>query len=185
MTASCIFNSEGLVTLARYVAPDTLFAFDLGGTLLPIVEDYTAAQIADPIRTTLVRLVKLAKVAVITGRTRSDALTILGFEPHLLVGNHGSEWPPQEGCRDWQRVTHCLKWYERLKEMLSYAQGVEIKFKGESVSVHYRKADDPENALLLVNSAIEKLEPSPKRIGGKFVVNLLSMKFSCDNRTWG
>jgi trehalose 6-phosphate phosphatase len=168
----------GLAALTRYVAPGTLFAFDLDGTLAPIVEDYTAAQIAEPLRTALVRLVKLAKVAVITGRARSDALAILGFEPHLLVGNHGSEWPPKEGHRNWQQITHSLKWHEQLKVMLSHAQGVEIEFKGESVTLHYRKADDPENALFLINSVIEKLEPSPKRIGGKFVVNLLPMEAS-------
>ncbi len=38
-------------------------------------------------------MAELAKVAVITGRSRKDALTILGMEPHLLVGNHGAEWP--------------------------------------------------------------------------------------------
>lgn len=176
MTASNIFSSEGLVALARYVAPDTLFAFDLDGTLAPIVEEYSAAQVDEPVRVALERLLKVAKVAVITGRSRKDARTILGLEPHLLVGNHGAEWPPQTGRRDWQQITLCLKWRERLNSMLCFAQGVEIEFKDESVSLHYRKADDPEKALSLINSAIDKLEPSPRRIGGKFVVNLLPME---------
>ncbi|MBC8019256.1 MAG: trehalose-phosphatase, partial [Verrucomicrobia bacterium] len=55
-------------------------------------------------------------------------------------------------------------------------QGVEIEFKGESISLHYRKADDSEKALSVINAAIEKLEPSPRRIGGKYVVNLLPME---------
>lgn len=91
MTASYLFNSDGLAALARYVAADTLFAFDLDGTLAPIVEEYTAVKISEPARTSLKRLVELAKVAVITGRSRKDAMAILGFEPHLLVGNHGSQ----------------------------------------------------------------------------------------------
>lgn len=176
MTASYVSSPEGLAALARYVAPDTLFAFDLDGTLAPIVDDYTAARVAEPIRAILERLVKLAKVAVITGRSRQDALAILGLEPHLLVGNHGAEWPPQEGRRDWPQVTLCHEWQERLKYLLNNAQGVEIEFKGESVSLHYRKSDDSEKALTLINAAIEKLEPSPRRIGGKFVVNLLPME---------
>ena len=176
VTASYIFTPEGLSALARYVAPDTLFAFDLDGTLAPIVEEYCAAQTSEQVRATLERLIKVAKVAMITGRSRKDALAILAVEPHLLVGNHGSEWPLQEGRRDWQQVTLCLKWREQLNHLLDYAQGVEIEFKGESVSLHYRKAEDPEKALSLINAAIEKLEPSPKRIDGKFVVNLLPME---------
>lgn len=175
MTASYIFNPEGLATLARYVAPDTLFAFDLDGTLVPIVEEYIAAEIAEPVRTTLERLAILAKVAVITGRSRKDALAILGFEPHLLVGNHGAEWPPQEGRRNWQQIQLCLKWQERLNYLLSYVQGIGVEFKGESVSIHYRKAVDPEKTLSRINAAIETLEPNPRSIGGKFVVTLLPM----------
>lgn len=176
MTASYIFSSGGLAALASYVAPDTLFAFDLDGTLAPIVEDYSAAQVAEPIRTTLERLVKLAKVAVITGRSRKDALTILGFEPHLLVGNHGSEWPPPRGNRNWQQIQLCLKWQEQLNYKLSFVHGIEIEFKGESVSIHYRKADDQGSALARINAVIETLEPFPRRIGGKYVVNLLPME---------
>jgi trehalose 6-phosphate phosphatase len=176
LIASYIFSSEGLVTLDRYVATDTLFAFDLDGTLSPIVENYTAAQVSEPVRSSLLRLVKHAKVAVITGRSRNNAQAILGFEPHLLVGNHGAEWPPQEGRRNWQQIELCLKWQESLNHMLSYVQGIDIEFKGESVSVHYRKAVDPEKALSLINAAIEKLEVSPRIMGGKFVVNLLAME---------
>ena len=130
MTASYLFQSEGLSNLARYVAPDTLFAFDLDGTLAPIVENYATARVAQPVRATLERLVRLAKVAVITGRSRKDALAILGFEPHLLIGNHGAEWPPQQESRNWQQIKLCLKWQERLHEDLTFVQGVEIELRG-------------------------------------------------------
>lgn len=176
MTSSYLFYSEGLVSFARYVAPDTLFAFDLDGTLAPIVEAYASAQVAEPVRATLKRLVKLAKVAVITGRSRKDALAILGLEPHLLIGNHGAEWSSHENSRNWRLVGSCLKWRERLHDMLFCAQGVDIEFKGESLSIHYRKAEDQEKALSLIDAAIEKLVPGPRRIGGKYVVNLLPME---------
>lgn len=173
MTATYLYNSEGLIELARYVTPDTLFAFDLDGTLAPIVEEYSAVQVAEPVKETMKRLLKVAKVAVITGRSRKDAQSILKFEPHLIVGNHGAEWPVNERNRNWQAVANCLKWRERLNDMLSYEQGVEIEFKGESVSIHYRKAEDQGNALLRINSVIEKLDPTPRKIGGKSVINLL------------
>ncbi|NTV48714.1 MAG: trehalose-phosphatase [Geobacteraceae bacterium] len=173
MTASYLFNPEELAVFTRYVTPDTLFAFDLDGTLAPIVDDYNAVTIAEPVRDTLKRLAQLAKVVVITGRSRNDALKILEFEPDLIIGNHGSEWPAQDGKRDWQQIALCVKWQEQLKNRLGDTEGVEIEFKGESVSIHYRKSDDRESALLRINDAIKIIEPSPRRIGGKFVVNLL------------
>ena len=176
MTASYLFHSEGLVTLARYVAPDTLFAFDLDGTLAPIVTEYSAAQVAGPVRAALERLVNLAKVSVITGRSRRDALAILGVEPHLLIGNHGAEWPVNRDSRNRQFVQWCTAWSEQLHKDLNGIQGVEIEFKGESLSLHYRKAIDQERVLSRINNAIGKLSPSPKRIGGKFVVNLVPME---------
>lgn len=179
MTSSYLFHSEGIAALARHVVPDTLFAFDLDGTLAPIVSDYSAAKVDEPVRSTLRKLAKLAKVCVITGRSRNDAQARLGFRPHLLVGNHGAEWPPQErGNREWQYVGRCLKWREQLYGMLSDIQGVEIEFKGESLSIHYRKAMDRESALARIETAIEKLDPVPRRIGGKFVVNLVPMEAS-------
>lgn len=173
MTSSYLFHSDGLKTLARYVAADTLLAFDLDGTLAPIVENYSAAKVDEPVRATMERLVKLAKVAVITGRSRKDALAVLGFEPHLLVGNHGAEWPDEEAGRNWHQIKLCLKWREQLYEILNQVQGIEIEFKGESVSIHYRKSGDQVQALSHINAAIEILEPSPQKFGGKFVVNLL------------
>ena len=175
MTAAYLLDKEGIAALTRYVAPDTLFGFDLDGTLAPIVAEYSAAQVAEPVRTTLARLVKLAKVAVITGRSRKDALAILGLEPQLLIGNHGAEWPSQEGSGNRQQTRLCLEWREQLSDMLGNAQGIEIESKGESLTLHYRKAIDQESAITRIDAAIEKLAPGPKRIGGKFVVNLLPM----------
>lgn len=168
-----LFSSEGLAALAGYVTPDTLFAFDLDGTLAPIVEDYSAAQLDGQVRLTLQRLISLAKVVVITGRSRKDAMTILGVEPHLLIGNHGAEWTSVPNS---SFVQDCKSWLEQLQGLLRDVQGVEFEAKGESLSLHYRKADDRERTLELIDAAITKLEPGPRRIGGKFVVNLLPMK---------
>ena len=170
---SYLFHSPGLAALARYATPDTLFAFDLDGTLAPIVEEHGAARIANPVRITLQRLVGLTKVVVLTGRSRKDAQAILRFEPHLIIGNHGAEWPPEDTSRNWQFVQDCLKWREQLHDGLFYEKGVEIEFKGESISLHYRKADDPDHALSLIHAAIDRLEPAPRLIGGKFVVNVV------------
>jgi len=173
MTPSYLLTSGSMVALAGFIAPDTLFAFDLDGTLAPIVEEYSAAYVAEPVRAVLVRLNGLAKVAVITGRASKDALKILGFAPHLIIGNHGAEWPNEFANTSLQFLQSCTAWKERLSELLAGVQGIELEFKGESLSIHYRKATDQEGALALIDAAIEKLAPSPKRIGGKLVVNLV------------
>lgn len=170
---SYLFHSQGLSSFAPYLTSDTLFAFDLDGTLAPIVEDYSAAKVPKKIGNALRRLMGLAKVAVITGRSRKDAIGILGFEPHFLIGNHGAETPFSESPRNWDFVQTCLKWRERLHDALYYEPGLEIEFKGESVTVHYRKSDDPEGSLGLIHRVVEGLDPRPKVIGGKYVVNLL------------
>ncbi|GFE60719.1 trehalose-phosphatase [Geobacter sp. AOG2] len=176
MTSSYLFHSEGLAALAGYVAPDTLFAFDLDGTLAPIVDDYSAARIVEPMRTTLDKFVKLAKFCVITGRARQDALDILGVEPQLVIGNHGAEWPADSYLQNPQFRQWSSAWQDQLHERLNGINGVEIEFKGASLSIHYRKATDQANTLSLIDAAIRDLKPSPRRIGGKYVINLLPME---------
>ena len=168
---SYLLQSHQLAAFARFVTPDTLFAFDLDGTLTQIVEGRSGAVVAEPVRNALKRLAGLAKVAVITGRSRRDAQTLLGFQPHLLIGNQGAEWPGEDE-RNRHFTELCLKWRERLHEAL-FLHGVEVEFKGESISLHYRQAFDPEAALSRIHTVIDALEPNPRRIGGKYVVNVV------------
>ena len=90
MIPSNILTSSGLSALADFITPDTLFAFDLDGTLAPIVDEHTAAKVVEPVRAVMKRLIGMARVAVITGRSRKDAQQILGVEPQLLIGNHAA-----------------------------------------------------------------------------------------------
>ncbi|HAD05113.1 MAG: trehalose-phosphatase [Desulfuromonadales bacterium GWD2_61_12] len=175
MTASYLLQPRGLAALARFVAADTLFAFDLDGTLAPIVAEYAGATLDEPMRTALRQLDQLAKVAVVTGRSRRDALAILGFEPFFLIGNHGAEWPGAES-QNKKFLQQCTLWEERLRKDLHEIEGIEIEFKGASISLHYRKARDADDALSRIDAVIGQLAPRPKRIGGKFVVNLLPVE---------
>lgn len=168
---SYLLQSHQLEAFARFVTHNTLFAFDLDGTLTQIVEERSGAVVAEPVRNALKRLAELAKVAVITGRSRTDAQTLLGLQPHLLIGNQGAEWPGEDE-RNRHFTELCLKWRDRLHEAL-LLHGVEVELKGESISLHYRKTADPEAALARIHAAIDALEPPPRRIGGKYVVNLV------------
>jgi len=111
-TARYLFGVEGRRALISFVSRDTLFAFDLDGTLAPIVDDPDKATVPKEIIAGLEELKKWAFVVVITGRSCEDALARMGFVPHRIVGNHGIQglpgWEAQEGefrntVLDWER----------------------------------------------------------------------------------
>lgn len=172
-----LLSTEGVRALRDFVTPATLFAFDLDGTLAPIVDDPTAARTPDSVRNALQQLAALAVTAVITGRSCSDALPRLGFEPHYLVGNHGNEGLPGSDDQD-QCSLHAeliLHWQQQLQQLMcpdSWA-ALYVEPKGGSLSLHYRHAPQREAVHTQLLAAIERLEPAPRRVGGKYVENLL------------
>jgi trehalose 6-phosphate phosphatase len=176
MAAAYLFSTEGLSALARFVRADTMFALDLDGTLAPHATEHTDSNINAQIIMTLQRLMNYVNVAVITAESQRDALAFLGFEPHLLIDKQSANWPAQKNDRHWQQVKHCLRWRDQLYESLCDFYGVEIEFKENSIAVHYEHAENEEETLLLINAAIEVLEPKPRKIDGKLVVNLFPGK---------
>lgn len=87
MPAKEIFSTDGLLTISKYVAPETLFAFNLDCLVTPECVTNSDSQVTEPLRVILERLTMLGKVAVITNKSRNDALGILGFEPTLLLAD--------------------------------------------------------------------------------------------------
>ena len=169
-----LLSENGLQALRAFVTPDTLFAFDLDGTLAPIVDNPTAAEIPETLRNGLEQLAGLATTAVITGRSRSDALPRLGFNPHYLVGNHGSEGLP--GLEDQGLHLQVLigQWLEQLHRILppDSWSNLFVERKSSSLSLHYRHAQDRSATHQSLMAAIARLDPPPRRVGGKFVENL-------------
>jgi trehalose 6-phosphate phosphatase len=89
-----LFSDAGQAALRHFIDASTLFAFDLDGTLAPIVPEPEGILIPKGIWEGLIRLNRMAPVAIITGRGRADARRHLGFKPRFLVGNHGAEGLP-------------------------------------------------------------------------------------------
>lgn len=170
-----LLSPEGQAALRKTVTKATLLAFDLDGTLAPIVDDPMEAILPPPIRQQMQQLCSLAPTAVITGRSCNDARQRLGFEPHYLVGNHGLE-----GLPDSPDVTHELSgivdgWHRQLDNILTpeLLQTLYLEKKSGSLSLHYRHSPDPRTAHAALLPAIQQLEPRPRRVGGKFVENLI------------
>ena len=169
-----LLTPEGLEALLPMVTPDTLFAFDLDGTLAPIIDDPQSVIVPEAIRTSMIQLAARAPTAIITGRSRSDALPRLGFTPRYLIGNHGGEGLPDKPSDIAEE--HLVKnWLRQLETLLVPSMRTAIVFedKGHSLALHYRHASDRSVAHKALLMAIAQLHPQPRRIGGVFVENLL------------
>jgi trehalose 6-phosphate phosphatase len=171
-----LLSPEGLERLRAFAAREPLFAFDMDGTLAPIVAHPDMAQVPDFVRERLAALSVHAPLAVITGRSVDDARRRVGVELRYLVGNHGAEGlPGREGATDAYRRT-CEAWLRQLQEsgLLAAAPiGVLLEDKRYSLALHYRLTADPVQAELDLHQLIARMAPAPRIVGGKFVLNLM------------
>jgi len=170
-----LFDSAGLAALHDFIDPETLFAFDLDGTLAPIAADPGGILVSPAIQSALTELRGRATMAIITGRSRRDAQRHLGIVPQYLVGNHGAEGlPGWEGYEeDFRRLGG--EWTKQLHKLIREEEnhGIAVENKGLSVSVHYRSTGNRQAARSLVLKALGQLVPPPRVVGGKYVENLL------------
>jgi trehalose 6-phosphate phosphatase len=171
------FSPEGVACLAAVLASDPLLAFDIDGTLAPIVERPDDARLPDDVQQGLAQLAQRSTIAVITGRSVADARRMLSFEPSYLIGNHGAEGLPgfDERSRDFAGLVR--GW----KEALIHCDGllrtrVTVEDKRLSLSLHYRTATDQEAAKAAIKTCVDALAPRPRLIAGKAVLNLLPAK---------
>lgn len=169
-----LFSDEGMVELHAFVEYTTLIVFDLDGTLAPIVSDPAGICIPEEVRQRLIQLNHMAPVAVITGRSRADAMTYLGFTPRFLVGNHGAEGLPGEETAGQDFAGLCREWQSQLELLLPDmpASGINLEAKGETIALHYRQATDPVKAQGSILAAIACLIPPPRVVSGIFVENI-------------
>jgi len=166
-----------LAELARFVQNRPLLAFDIDGTLAPIVSRPWDARVSQTLQEELSRLAARARVAVLTGRAVADAKGMLGFTPAYLVGNHGAEGVPggERAAAAFARI--CSSWLATLAdtaEAWRETHGVALEDKVYSLAFHYRHAEDPARARSLILQRVARLDPCPVIIHGKLVVNLLA-----------
>ncbi|NJL25295.1 MAG: trehalose-phosphatase [Calothrix sp. SM1_5_4] len=148
-----------------------LLAFDFDGTLAPITPRPEETFLTGENARSMKQLARDATVAVISGRSRSDLLNRMGFEPRYVIGNHG-----MEGVPGWRRNARtarklCREWLSQLGDPC--AAGVFFEDKIYSLSLHYRLADRRSMARERMLKKIKVLSPAPRVIPGKFVLNLM------------
>ena len=172
-----LFSKTGFSALHNFIDPLTLLAFDFDGTLAPIAADPGGVRVSRRVREELAGLMRLTKVAVLTGRARADAQAHLGIDPHFLIGNHGAEGLPGQDTREADFLKVSDGWERQLRGLLSPADndGVVVENKGATISVHYRASKNRAAARSRVLRSIELLVPRPRRISGKCVENLVPL----------
>lgn len=167
-----LFSPAGRAGLAALAAGRSLLAFDLDGTLAPLVARPADARVGSETAARLCTLATRWPVAVLTGREIADAAPRLGFQPHYLFGNHGAQRPGDSArgrrheCLDECRVRLAAE-FDTLR-----ARGIDVEDKGLSLALHYRGAADLQAARAWLDAFVATLEPALAATHGHCVLNL-------------
>ena len=169
-----LFSSENLKLLEALSFTQSLYAFDFDGTLSKIVQRSQDATIVASTDALLKQLSKHAPVAIISSRSIKDLKSRLKFIPPYLIGNHGLEGL---GIRpDALDLAHkiCANWKLYLEDHLPLeSSGIAIEDKSFSLAIHYRKCSAKKKAKIDILKIVSNLDPKPRIILGKCVINLL------------
>ncbi|MBF0298274.1 MAG: trehalose-phosphatase [Oligoflexia bacterium] len=156
----------------------TLIAFDLDGTLSPLVEDPSKAYIPNTTKCLLAKInkIKKYKIAIITGRSISSTKLILGRLSLTIVGNHGleSNYTKIKEKDKWKK--RCLILSNNLNDIFDKEKYF-IENKKYSLSIHFIKKNQSNTRIVkLVNTIKPLLTNNETMILGKDVVNILPSK---------
>jgi trehalose 6-phosphate phosphatase len=168
-----IFEKDGCQALDAFCMANTLFAFDYDGTLAPIVEDPAKAHMRPETGQLLSELTQFAPVALISGRAKCDVINFIPQTVDYIVGNHGLEGLPGGSPSLEEAKASSQKWVKSLDQNLNLP-GIMIENKTYSISIHYRKCPNRRKAKSNILNLAVTLEPLPRVIMGKCVVNLIS-----------
>ena len=169
-----ILGRRAATVLRRLSSEGTWVALDFDGTLAPIVRDRARAAMSPRTSDTLRRLAERYPTVIVSGRARADVANRLAGAPvRLVFGNHGAEG----GLRDASTRARFRREIRAAKNVLVSAlegvEGVEIEDKRYSLSVHDRKAEDPDAARAAIATAVAALGPSVRVEPGKRVTNVV------------
>jgi trehalose 6-phosphate phosphatase len=172
-----VFSNAGLARFEALRGVPTLFAFDFDGTLAPIVASKSTAKLRPETEALLEELRRRAPVATITGRALRKIRSLIRVKLHGWAGDHGADvHPPRFNDRTRHRSGRTLvrAWTRELEISLASVPGVWTEVKALSLCVHFREAPNRAAALKKILKAVANLDPPPRALTGKCVVNLLN-----------
>jgi trehalose 6-phosphate phosphatase len=169
-------SAAGLRCVREHLRGRPLLAFDIDGTLAPIVERPWDAKLPAALQEGLAALAGRATVALITGRAVVDALQMVAFRPRYLIGNHGADGVPGfEGAKAGFART-CRAWLDQLSataQSWRKLQGVALEDKTYTLAFHYRQARSRTRTRRLLEHTAAQLAPHPTVTHGKHVLNMI------------
>jgi trehalose 6-phosphate phosphatase len=171
-----LFSDEGRLALRALENRPILYAFDFDGTLAGISHDRDTVKLSPSTYEWLSELARRIPCAIVSGRALSDlASRVDGVVPHL-IGNHGLESPLTAPATLIQAEHICKGWMERLgtdfiQPLKSY--GAEVEDKRYTLTLHYRRTDEPARVRMGLVLLLDQLAPAPRLIFGKASVNVL------------
>lgn len=158
--------------------------FDIDGTLSPIAPTPDAARLYPGVAALLEQARQHAHIAILTGRGIENGAEMVNVEGITYVGTHGLEWS------DGLPTTHPISlvpeaeaYIEPGKRLLDRAEqhfanrnDIVVQRKRVGGSIHYRLADDAEQARQdILNLLSEPAQQLHMRLGeGKRVIEVLS-----------
>ncbi len=176
MPMQYLFTPDGDAALVAILQGRPLIALDFDGTLADIVDLPGDARITPELAQGLATLTEHLPVAIVTGRSIDDVKGRLGFEPLLIIGNHGAE----DGV-DLQASSALCSELDPLRRLIRhqaphlFEAGVDIEDKGQSIALHYRRAPDAERAKAAISTLIDLLGPAVRTFTGKMVENVVPL----------
>lgn len=171
-----LFAKTGFEALEKISHGRTLYAFDYDGTLSAIARHPGAAGIKFRTNARLQKLSQYAPVAILTGRSINDLKRHLRFVPPYLIGNHGLECVNTDARVLHQSKKLTARWKAKLQTNLHHCplqSGIEVEDKTYSLAIHYRNCISKKLAKLEILNLVGTLNPKPKIVLGKSVVNVL------------
>lgn len=170
-----LFSTAGSEALEKIAAQSSLVAFDFDGTLAPITGIPSRARLARRAQNLLDRLARLYPVAVLSGRGVEDLTGRLPAGLHSYIGNHGLEGLLHAERKYARAARTCAAWHFQLTGLFA-SHGFDDLFlenKRYSLAIHYRNARHPLRRRRELHSLVSLLEPAPRILPGKYVVNLI------------
>lgn len=153
------------------LADEPLFFLDYDGTLAPIVDDPSAAAPHPRIPLVLERLDERFPLWIVTGRDLRHLAPLVDL-PLRAIGLHGA----QHGVIG--RETHSRMPEEaaeaiaRLRSSLPAIPGADVEEKSQAFAVHYRGAEDEDDARRRLRAWTNTMPDILEAIWGKKVVEL-------------
>jgi trehalose 6-phosphate phosphatase len=161
--------SEALAPLRA--APDrAAILLDIDGTLAPIVEHASEAQVPEHTRRLLIEVARrYAVVACVSGRRASEARAMVSIGAISYVGSHGAELL-RAGWTEPRLDPTVEDWVRRIQEFGREADTsdlrrhrVRIEDKGAIVAFHWRGAPDEETARSAIDAIAARAESAGLR----------------------